>query len=80
MENKHFEHQDDVKGFSSGIGFALFVPYGFQFRSKVLPVHQFFELRRRISARIQLSKTNLPIQKYGLHHVLSLCSDFDRRT
>src|SRR5512139_1374486 len=72
LKHNYLEHQNDVKGFSAGIGFSLFVPYGLQLRSKAFPVHQFLEFRQRIASCIQLPKTNLPIQKAGLHHGSSL--------
>src|SRR5512135_1316596 len=72
LKHKHLEHQNDVEGLSASVGFAFFVPNGLQLRSKAFPVHQFLESRQWIAPCVQLPKTNLPIQKAGLHDGLSL--------
>src|SRR4030043_682702 len=77
LKNHHLDHQHDVKGFSTRVGFALFVSHHFQKRTKQFPVHHCLNLGERIASVVQLLKTYLPIQQTGLHHLFSLCVVFD---
>ncbi len=58
---------------------CVLCPHGFQEGMKLLPVHNFLNLRQRVTAIVQLFKTQLPIQQASLHHVYSLYVDFDAR-
>src|SRR4030042_2171118 len=52
LKNQDLEHQHDVKGFSTRIGFALFVSHHFQERTKQFPIHHCLHLGERIAALV----------------------------
>lgn len=71
LNNKDFEHQNDVIGFSSGIALSLFFSNLLENRMKLFPVDKLIKLKKWIIVFVHFFKSIIPVKKSNLQNIVS---------